>query len=263
MPPENRSALLLLGLFLNEANWLRKLLVRAALGISDGPEGQASFALTMLLATTLAGKIHEGWDRISNGRMRGVLDELTLPGELSALKATIAARLAGQEPEGEQGQPKTEGEKKARLFLRIRNNIAFHYPDRKFDFAKLDAHIDDTDTIVYMTPQGYGGDVLCHLSTLVGIEPILALNSDADYRVALQEVWEEVTEVAGMYCTFVAEVLASLVMTTVPNVSSETLTIPDAPDAADDSMRFFVHPPDDLEEMRAEVIAAKEDTKKG
>ena len=66
-----------------------------------------------------------------------------------------------------------------------------------------------------------------------------------------------------MYCTFVAEVLASLVMATVPNVSSETLTIPDAPDAADDSMRFFVHPPDDLEEMRAEVIAAKEDTKKG
>jgi hypothetical protein len=168
MSAENRSALLLLGLFLNEANWLRKLLVRAALAISDGPEGQASFALTMLLATTLAGKIHEGWDRISNGRMSGVLNQLTLSDELTTLRATITSRLAGQEPDGGQGQPKTEAEKKARVFLRIRNNIAFHYPDRKFDFAKLDAHIEDADTIVYMTPQGYRGDVLCHLSTLAG-----------------------------------------------------------------------------------------------
>jgi hypothetical protein len=42
---------------LNEANWLRKLLVKAVLGIMDGPEpdGQANFGLTVLLATTLAG----------------------------------------------------------------------------------------------------------------------------------------------------------------------------------------------------------------
>ena len=56
MQPEHRSALLMLGVFLNEANWLRKLLVGATLGISDSPEGQASFSLTALMATTLAGK---------------------------------------------------------------------------------------------------------------------------------------------------------------------------------------------------------------
>ena len=60
MQVKHRSALLLLGLFLNEANWLRKLLVKAVLGISETPDGQANFALTALLATTLAGKIYEG-----------------------------------------------------------------------------------------------------------------------------------------------------------------------------------------------------------
>src|SRR5215831_21363072 len=73
---DDRYAILLLGLFLNEANWLRKLLVKAVLGITDGPEpdGQANFGLTALLATTLAGKIHEGWERIANGRLGKILD---------------------------------------------------------------------------------------------------------------------------------------------------------------------------------------------
>lgn len=67
MRPEHRSALLTLGLFLNEVNWLRKLLVGAVLGMSDSPDGQASFSLMALAATTLAGKIHEGWHRIGKG----------------------------------------------------------------------------------------------------------------------------------------------------------------------------------------------------
>jgi hypothetical protein len=35
MPDERRSALLLLGLFLNEANWLRKLLVKAVKALPE------------------------------------------------------------------------------------------------------------------------------------------------------------------------------------------------------------------------------------
>jgi hypothetical protein len=73
MPPQHRSALLMLGLFINEANWLRKLLVGAVLGISDTPDGQANFALTALMATTLAGKIHEGYDRIKRGWLHDAL----------------------------------------------------------------------------------------------------------------------------------------------------------------------------------------------
>jgi hypothetical protein len=63
MTADHRYALLMLGIFINEANWLRKLLVRAVLATADDePEGQANFSLTTLLATTLAGKIHEGWN---------------------------------------------------------------------------------------------------------------------------------------------------------------------------------------------------------
>ncbi len=70
MPSERRSALLMLGLFLNEANWLRKLLVGAVLETSDDAEGRANFALASLMATTLVGKIFEGWDRIEKGLNR-------------------------------------------------------------------------------------------------------------------------------------------------------------------------------------------------
>jgi hypothetical protein len=52
MSDDHRYAVLLLGLFLNEVNWLRKLLVKAVFGITEGPEpdGQANFGLTALLA---------------------------------------------------------------------------------------------------------------------------------------------------------------------------------------------------------------------
>lgn len=182
MSEEHRYAILLLGLFLNEANWLRKLLVKAVLGITEGPEpdGQANFGLTALFATMLVGKIHEGRDRIANGRLGKTLDAVGLPPELDKLRQEIEATV------------------KTKTFLRIRHNIAFHYPKRKFDFRKLDAHLDDSDTVIFMASEGYQGDVFSQIASLAGIEPLVALNPDEDYRVALKAVWEEVTHVAGL-----------------------------------------------------------------
>jgi hypothetical protein len=45
MRPEHRSALLMLGLFLNEANWLRKLLVKAVQGVADTQRGKLASRL--------------------------------------------------------------------------------------------------------------------------------------------------------------------------------------------------------------------------
>jgi len=59
----------------------------------------------------------------------------------------------------------------------------------------------------------------------------------------------------GLYCRFVSELIAALILKSVPNVRTEDVTIPDAPEADETSIRFFVHPPSDLEEMRAEVEA--------
>jgi len=87
MSDEHRSALLLLGLFLNEANWLRKLLVKAVRALPEElvqrpltPEEEANHALTMLMMTTLVGKIWEGWGLISRGdKLRPTLEGLSLP----------------------------------------------------------------------------------------------------------------------------------------------------------------------------------------
>ena len=162
----------MLGLFLNEANWLRKLLVKAVLGISDTPDGQANFALTTLLATTLAGKIHEGWDRITKGHLHEALEDVHISDDLKPLQGELAAALA------------------QKTIVRIRNNIAFHYPNRLLDFKKLTQHLEDLDATILLAPEGYGGDVLCHLSTLAGIEPLLAITNETDYRVALESRME-------------------------------------------------------------------------
>ena len=126
MSDDHRYAILLLGLFLNEANWLRKLLVKAVFGIAEGPEpdGQANFGLTALLATTLAGKIHEGWERIANGRLGKILGGVGMSPQLAGLRGEITDALKGK------------------TFLHIRNNVAFHYPERKFEFRKIDDHLD-------------------------------------------------------------------------------------------------------------------------
>lgn len=232
MPSERRSALLMLGLFLNEANWLRKLLVGAVLGTSDTPEGRASFALTSLMATTLVGKIFEGWDRMEKGWLH---DALVLPDSLEPLKNKLDASLSGK------------------TFVRIRNNIAFHYPNKPLDFKKLSPHMDDSDATIYMAPEGYEGDVLSYISTLAGIEPLLATNSDPDYRVALKSVWDEVTYATGLYCTFVSELMASLISQSVPGLGIEDVVLADAPEANETSIRFFVHPPENLAEMRDHV----------
>ena len=237
MPPEKKSALALLGMFLNDANWLRKLLVQAVLGVSETPDGEASFALTALLATTLAGKVYEGWTRMGEKDLRTVLDALPMPDALKALRAEIEQRLS------------------SKLFLRIRNNPAFHYPRRKLDFDKLAAHLDDGDLHLYVTTKSYNGDVLSRISTLAGLEPLLAADSDDDYRIALQRVFDEVADVTGRYCRFVSEAQASLLSTIVPQgLPTDEVTIPDAPEATDQTLRFFVHPPADLEAMRAAAM---------
>jgi hypothetical protein len=102
-----------------------------------------------------------------------------------------------------------------------------------------------------MAPEGYQGDVFSQIASLAGIEPLVALNVDQDYRVALKAVWEEVTHVTGLYCIFISEAMALMLLKAVPRVTYEDIDIPDAPEADEGSLRFFAHPPSDLEEVRA------------
>jgi hypothetical protein len=103
MPAERRSALLLLGVLVNEANCLYKLLLKTAQVLakrptddSNNPEVHANFSLTIFLTTTLVGKIYEGWDCICDDRLKATVDGLSLSDELEDLKTRLDTRLSGK-----------------------------------------------------------------------------------------------------------------------------------------------------------------------
>jgi hypothetical protein len=231
---EQRSALFLLGLFLNEANWLRKLLVMAIMSMGDDPDGQASFALTVNIAMTLAAKIYEGWKKAQAGTLAKTIHSVALPDELKALRKQINRAL---------GTP---------TVARIRNSYSFHYP-ATLDFAKLP--IEDADSIIYVTDGACNGDVFSHLSSLVALEPLLAVNAQTDWRQGLEDVWNEVTNVTGLYCFFLSEALGLLITKWLPGkVTSSSITKPDAQKLHEASLQFFCHPPSNLQELRDQII---------
>ena len=235
LTPDQRSAIFLLGLFLNEANWLRKLLAISVVSIGDGPDGQANFALTVQIATTLAAKVYEGWNKVRAGDLAKTIHALALPDELKALRKEINRALA------------------APTIRTIRNSYSFHYP-AALDIAKL-ASIDDTDSVIYVTDSAYNGDVFSHLSSLIALEPLLAINAAADWRTALVSVWNDVLKVAGLYCFFLSEALALLISQYLAGKFTTTTIIKrNAPTIHELAFRFFVHPPSNLEELREQVV---------
>jgi len=252
LPAERRSSLLLLGVLVNETTWPYKLvaalqsLPHAPNEPSGDPEQQANFALTILLTTTLVGKIYEGWDSLGKGRLGATVAGLSLPHEIRDVKRQLDSDLSGQ------------------LFMRIRQNLAFHYHEKMIDFVYLKAHLKDYDTHFYVTAAGYHGDMLSHVSTLAMIDPLIGLSTltsanqnepidpKAKPYAAYERVLEEVIRVAGLYLRFVSTALGVLINETFSqNLSLTTVSIPDAPEVGEQRSHFFVRPPCNLEEIKA------------
>ena len=80
MPEERSSALLRVGLFMNELNWLVRLLLIAPIP-NDASEHEQSATLSPALLTIklLAGKMHEGWQFVTRRIWCGVTLPLPLP----------------------------------------------------------------------------------------------------------------------------------------------------------------------------------------
>jgi hypothetical protein len=135
------------------------------------------------------------------------------------------------------------------LFDRIRHNVAFHYSEKLIDISRLKNALTEQDSHVYLTR--HTGDMLSYLSTFASIEPVLHPNPNPDYRIALQEVIAEILKVSELYCNFVSQTLVILIQDALVRAVSEDVTIPDAPDAdTEELVRFFLHPPSNLEEIR-------------
>lgn len=236
LSPEQRSSLLLLGHLLNEANWLRKLLVQAVLGISDTPEGQAQFALVVTLATTLGSKLYEGWPRLNQPPIGPLMKTLPLPAKLVELRKQLHPRFDG-----------------TGLVNKIRNQFGFHYPT-DMDFARLPAP-DEADTTLFVTEKGYRGDVFAHISALAAVDALIAHRPHADWHTSLREIWEEITDLAGGYCTYVSELIAFVLTQWLPGkITVSDILLPDAPsaDARPSPLVFFAHPPAIIGELETQ-----------
>jgi hypothetical protein len=207
------TAILLLGVLVNETNWLNKLLLKTGQILpkrptdsSDDPEVQANFALTILLMTTLVGKIHEGWIAIGKGNLRVTLDGLSLSEEMKALKAQIRIRLS-----------------RKGLFSQIRNKVAFHFDQQMINFSKLEKHLDDKSAAHYVTEAGYRGDMISHLSTLAILDSLLGfanlvpgssaapIDVKKDPLAAYQRVLAEVLKVGGLFGDLISAILTILI----------------------------------------------------
>ena len=80
MTADHRYALLMLGIFINEANWLRKLLVRAVLATADEePEGQANFFVDHSIGDNIGGEDSRRMESHADGKLGEVLDNIGLP----------------------------------------------------------------------------------------------------------------------------------------------------------------------------------------
>lgn len=134
LPKEQLSTFLLLGLFLNEANWLQKLLLVSTLDRSGNEaEEKARLALSLMLSKGLAAKIHQGWCRMQGNPMRATLIALPLSTQADQLHQELAPMLA-----------------KGSIIHSVRNCHAFHYPTR----LSLDGlpGIAQADVAIYATP---------------------------------------------------------------------------------------------------------------
>jgi hypothetical protein len=188
------------------------------------------------LATTLAAKIHEGWQNAQAGRLAKTIHSVTLPDELKALRKQINRALATP------------------TIATIRNSYSFHYP-ATLDFAKLTS-IDDNDCVLYGTDSAYNGDVFSHLSSLAALEPLLAIKAAVHWREALTGVWNELTAVSGLYCFFLSETLGLLIAEWLAGKFTTDIVVePDAPEIHDGGLHFFAHPPPNLEALREQVAA--------
>jgi hypothetical protein len=239
LPEERRSAILLLGLFLNETNWLLKLLAKAALGLrkEEGqpqltPEQEAAEDLAALFATTLVGKIWEGWEWLHNrqGNPVSMLDRLTVSDATQKLHAEFEQKLS------------------TKLFAKIRNNIAFHYNPALIHVERLKGLLTDLDAHLLIHTKSATGFTLSRLSTLALLESIVGDVGANNRAEAFTKTIAEILDATGTYSQFVSGLLVDLIQKEFPPLKYERIEIQDAPTIDDDagSIKFFVHPPNDF-----------------
>ena len=177
LPKEQLSAFLFLGLFLNEANWLQKILLVATLDqTGHEAEERARLALSLMTAKLLAAKIHEGWNRLSHDPLKTTLSAFPASARAEELRELLGQQLA-----------------KNSLMHQVRLSHAAHYPTS----LSLDGlpHLTQSESALYMTE--HAGDVFSLISELSAVAEMKAIGQSDDVSIALGAIIDELVEVAG------------------------------------------------------------------
>lgn len=224
LPPERLSAFLLLGHFLNEANWLQKLLVIASQDETGNPaEVQARMALSLMLTKLFAAKIHEGWNRMANGQLKATLDALSLTPATKDQGRQLAERLCAES-----------------MVHKIRKSQAFHYPT-SLSLNGLPG-IAQSDVAIYMTP--HAGDTLSLISELSAASEMNAIAGMNHVGHSLDAVLTEVIGISAIYSDFLHGTLQALISESIDGLpAEEIIDNRDAPPLDEVRLRFFATPP--------------------
>ncbi|MDO8263259.1 MAG: hypothetical protein Q7T21_08530 [Gallionella sp.] len=224
MDGDRRSAFLLLGLFLNEANWLQKLLI---MGMPDErhdlePELQSNLSLAILLIKLLAGKIHAGGERLRDKPLVDLLSALKLSDRGRHLESQLAVAL----------------QKDSTIHL-IRKSNAFHYPRH---LKLVDPIPQQEEIALYLTP--FSGDTLLFLSDIAAVEALVSATGmdPQEWNTSFSKLLDEVIKVAGLYTEFLGEALQALMDEIPKKPEQQELLIPDARPLDAVRPKFFAFP---------------------
>jgi hypothetical protein len=225
LPKKHVSAFLLVGHCVNEANWLRKLILVSTLD-ETGHEAEcnARLTLSLMLANIIAGKMHAGWMKLR--AMAGDVDFKRIfdQPKINSLFAELQPLLAQES-----------------LIHRFRNSHASHY---SMSMALSDLpHIAEGDVAIYGTR--YDGDALSLISTLCSAGSLIRTSGDHTVADALQTLLNAVVKALDIYCTLLLEVFGYLINNYV-NVPRKQVVIGNdgAVTLRDTQLRFFCVPPD-------------------
>lgn len=221
MPKAHLSAFLLIGHFLNEANWLQKLLLYGTQDESGNePERHARLALSLMLSKVFATKIHEGWLKLTHGELGTTLAALTLSEKMQAVRAELEVRL----------QPGS-------ILHSIRRLHGAHYPSS----LSLDGlpGISQSDVALFLTP--HAGDTLSLISELSATADMNSIVGTAPVGESLGKILDEIISTSGLYSDFLHATLVALTdlsLSIAP--TTEIIGNLDATPLADVRLRFFV-----------------------
>lgn len=224
LPPDQLSAFLLLGLFLNEANWLQKIMLISTLDQSGHEaEERVRIALSLMMAKLLAAKIHEGWNRLSHPPLKTTMDALPASPRAEQLRTLLAQKLA-----------------KNSLMHQVRLGHAAHYPTS----LSLDGlpNLAQAEAAIFMTE--HAGDVFSLVSELSAVAEMKAIGQSDDMGVSLANIIDELVDVAGNYCELLALMLSSCFTNVIwIKPTQEIIANAEAPRLDEIRLRFFAEPP--------------------